>query len=87
MAAPSIWLKKLLLQTKWVCDVAKKKGVSSFLEIFRSRLWFKMRFIYISMVSLSKISVKRLVISQETRKTKENVSLIEKPWETKGERI
>ena len=45
----------------------KEKVLSSFLVMFRLGLWLKMRFIAMSMVSWSRILVKRLVTSQETR--------------------
>ena len=58
-ASPSIWLK-----SSCVCDMTKRKSLlSSCLVMFRFRLWFKMRFIAMSMVSWSGILVKRLVTS------------------------
>ena len=64
MDTPSIWLQNLLLKIKWVCDIARRKTfLSYFLVMFRLRLWLKMRFIAVSMVSLSRIVVKRLVTS------------------------
>ena len=68
MATLSIWLEILLFKIKWFCDVAKRREIlSSFLVIFRLRLWMRMRFIAVSMVSWSGLLVKRLVISKEPK--------------------
>ena len=63
MGIPSIWLKNLLLKIK-ESEVARRKSfLSSFLAMFTLRLWLKIRFIAISMVSWRGILVKRLVTS------------------------
>ena len=55
MVTPSIWLYNLMLNIKWVCDVAKNKSfLSYFLRMFGLGLWLKIRCMAISMVFWSR---------------------------------
>ena len=64
-----IWSWKLPLNKKWVPEVASLKGfLSSFLEIFKLDLFWKINSTAISTVSVGGMLGKRLQMSYEIKK-------------------